>query len=243
MEGPQIRIYADRLGAWAGRTIAAASGDRAGQAEPFVGRPLPTAVSYGKRIYLPFDDAALRLHCLMFGDIRFNATRDKRITLRVDLESGDFFLLTLGAATRVPLSDMDEIEPWRDLARDEFDRPRVLRDLTQRGGERYACDLLLDQNLLPGLGNKIKNEALWAARVHPLARWSDLSTAKRRETIEACLAFAPELGAALMEERRPRHTVYRARKCPRCGTPILHEVLGELHRRCHWCPACQVQPE
>lgn len=239
MEGPQIRIYADRLRSWAGRRLARVSGDRASQAEMFVGQPLPMAVSYGKRIYLPFDEAALRLHCLMFGDLRFNETRDKRITLRVDFDGGDFFLLTLGAATHVPLADMSEIEPWRDLADPAFDRARVSRDLTTHTGDAAVCDLLLDQDRLPGLGNKIKNEALWMARVHPLTMWRELSSAKRRQVLQACLDFAPELATALLECRKSRHAIYRARKCPRCGTPIEHADLGELNRRCHWCPRCQ----
>src|SRR5688500_9874567 len=75
MEGPQIRIYRDRLRRLAGRPIVAVAGERAAAAEPFVGRPLPRAQSRGKLLYLRFGAEALRIHCLMFGDVRVNESR------------------------------------------------------------------------------------------------------------------------------------------------------------------------
>ena len=39
-----------------------------------------------------------------------------------------------------------------------------------RNSERLICDVILDQLILPGVGNIIKNEALFDAGINPLTK-------------------------------------------------------------------------
>ena len=41
-----------------------------------------------------------------------------------------------------------------------------------RNSERLICDVILDQLILPGVGNIIKNEALFDAGINPLTKVS-----------------------------------------------------------------------
>ena len=254
MEGPQVSVYAKRLRPWAGRIIAGFGGERAGRFDPFVGRPLPGAVSFGKLLFLPDERVgrAIRLHCLMFGDLR--TTRDrpgKRLTLRIDLEGGDYVALYLGAATSVPVGEVVGLPVWRDAMSAEFDATRTLAHATRNAAGRPACDVLLGQGFFPGFGNKVKNEGLWRARTHPLRPWRGMTSARRRRVLDGCVGFATDLRDAFASGtprddgrggREPRYDVYRRKLCPRCDTTIEHLDLGDPPRRCHLCPRCQPPP-
>jgi formamidopyrimidine-DNA glycosylase len=136
--------------------------------------------------------------------------------------------------------------------------PAVLRARLQ--GRRSALKtLLLDQRRLAGLGNIYTDEALWAARLHPLRRAGSLSPAEARRlhaAIRETLARAIRHGGTTLGDgaanfrgvagRRGRHAgllrVFRrhGRPCPRCGEIIRRLLVGG--RATHVCPRCQPAP-
>lgn len=244
MEGPQIRIYRDRLRPLAGQEVTGVAGNRAAQAEPFLGQPLPVAECFGKLLFLPFNDEALRLHCLMFGDVRLNQDRPgKRLTLRLALAGEDRIDLYLGAAKRVPTATTLDLPHHLDLCGEHWDPKRAWRHAVTQRPDAPLTDVLLDQALFPGLGNKIKTDALWAAKLHPLTPARMLSAAQARRLMAACREYADRLGTAFLAGKRyDTFQAYRAKRCPRCGTEILHGPLGDPPRQCHWCPTCQPAP-
>ena len=241
MEGPQIRVYRDRLRRLAGQMILAVGGERAAAAAPFVGRPLPRAQSRGKLLYLPFGAEALRIHCLMFGDVRVNATRPgKRLTLRLSLPR-DFVEVSLGAVQRVPASRLDEFPRTRDLIDRAWDPAAAWRLARRTLPEAHLTDALLDQTVFPGLGNKIKNEALFAARLHPMRTVRDTSAAEARRLMSAVrdVARLMQRTFARGEHIQPHMQIYRRRTCPACGGTVTRLDMGVLNRRNHFCPKCQ----
>jgi endonuclease VIII len=102
---------------------------------------------------------------------------------------------------------------------------------------REVGDALLDQRLIAGIGNAIRNEACFAAAVSPFRRVGELEAGEALELIQECrriMLIAVETG------RRP-HQVYRAerRPCPRCGGRIAVGAQGDDARAAYWCPQCQ----
>ena len=111
--------------------------------------------------------------------------------------------------------------------------------------------LLLDQSFLAGVGNIYADEALWAARLHPLRSAATLRPADERhlyEAIRTILAEAVERrGSSIDDYTAPdgdgsmqeRLQVYQrtGEPCPRCGRPIKRIVVGA--RSTHFCSWCQ----
>lgn len=154
------------------------------------------------------------------------------------------------------------LEFFEDLARvfesigveplsDEFTAERFHADLRAR--RRRLKPLLLDQSLVAGLGNIYVDEALHAARLHPLASSArvDLPSARRlhgaiRRTLAAAIrregsSFdvfyrTPEGNPGSYQER---FRVYgrEGKPCRTCRTPIQRLVVGQ--RGTHVCPTCQ----
>ncbi|MDD5318839.1 MAG: DNA-formamidopyrimidine glycosylase [Candidatus Pacebacteria bacterium] len=114
--------------------------------------------------------------------------------------------------------------------------------------------VLMDHNVVAGIGNIYSDEILWAARIHPERRISTLSETDFREIlkwIKKLLAKGIDFGGDSMSDyRNPlgergdfqnHHNVYRRKNLPclrkRCPGTIQRKVIGQ--RSAHFCPVCQ----
>jgi formamidopyrimidine-DNA glycosylase len=129
----------------------------------------------------------------------------------------------------------------------------TLRDFRRRLRARRGRlkPLLLDQSFLAGVGNIYADEALWAARLHPLRPAASIRPADEKRLYEAIRRVlweaverrgssiddytAPDGDGAMQE----RLQVYQrtGEPCPRCGRPVRRIVVGG--RSTHFCSWCQ----
>jgi endonuclease VIII len=131
---------------------------------------------------------------------------------------------------------------------------RFLDPCFQRRG---LPSLLLDQGFLCGLGNYLRSEVLFVAKVHPTLRPVDCSPEQIARLAEGAIALSRQsyvtkgitndlqLVAQLRDQGYKRHE-YRhyvfnrdGKPCYVCGTVIVKEILGG--RRCYYCPTCQTR--
>ena len=111
---------------------------------------------------------------------------------------------------------------------------------------------LLDQCIVAGIGNMYADEALFAARIHPLRKADALSPAEVR-TLHNCIrrvleAAIDSKGASVDTYVRPEgelgtaHFAFKVahrggEPCPICGSTI--ERVPVQNRGTHFCPRCQ----
>jgi formamidopyrimidine-DNA glycosylase len=130
--------------------------------------------------------------------------------------------------------------------------------LAQRLDNRNAPikALLLDQAFIAGIGNMYSDEALFAARIHPLRPGKSLSAeeiARLHQAIQKVLrAGIKNKGASIENYFRPdgalgtAHFEFqvahrRGQNCPVCGAPLQRIVVR--NRGTYLCPNCQPQKE
>jgi endonuclease-8 len=120
---------------------------------------------------------------------------------------------------------------------DPPDLEAMLRRFRRAEQTRELGDVILDQTLVAGVGNKWKAEALFEASVSP---WRSL-----RELSDETLVGVLRTASRLMRGPRRRNRVYRkvGRPCSRCGTAIRSRPQGEHARMAYWCPRCQAGTE
>jgi len=121
-----------------------------------------------------------------------------------------------------------------------------------RNQRRTIKQVLMDQNLIAGIGNIYSNEALWLAKIHPSKRAALLSEAEIKSLYKAVrdvLSKALKLkGDSVVDYRlingrkggfQEVQNVYRktGEPCPRCGTPIKRIKING--RSSFFCPKCQ----
>ena len=134
---------------------------------------------------------------------------------------------------------------------DDF-TPKVLAQrLTKRQAPIKA--LLCDQNLIAGIGNMYADEALFAAKIHPLRSGESLSwdeIERLHVAIQQILRTAiGNKGASVANYFRPNGTEGTAhfefkvahglggKTCPNCGTPIKR--IAVRNRGTYFCHKCQ----
>lgn len=124
-----------------------------------------------------------------------------------------------------------------DPLRPGFDAEVAAQRLRSGAALREIGDALLDQELIAGLGNVIRVEALFRARVSPWRKVSDLSD-------DELLAVVNEnknvMDISMAKGRRPV-AIYKAQRkgCPSCGGPVSSRGQGDDNRTAFWCPRCQ----
>lgn len=81
----------------------------------------------------------------------------------INLFSLPFYRNTAESQQRIRM--MEEL----DVCSPKFNFSRAEREVKKQGG-RMLCDVLMDQKVLPGVGNIIKNEALFDSGLHPAVK-------------------------------------------------------------------------
>lgn len=118
--------------------------------------------------------------------------------------------------------------------------------------KRKIKEVLMDQNLISGIGNIYSDEILWFAKINPLEPANSLNNKKLKELYRSTLFILKKAvklrGTSISDYRdilgKPggyaeRRFVYRkeGKLCPRCQTKIKRIKIGA--RSAHYCPACQ----
>jgi len=112
--------------------------------------------------------------------------------------------------------------------------------------------VLMDQEVIAGIGNIYSDEILWQAKVNPFKEIKKLSDEEMKKIYEAMKEILKKAiavkGESISDFRRitgekggfdPLRKVYRreGEKCPRCGKIIKRVKIGG--RSAHFCPKCQ----
>jgi formamidopyrimidine-DNA glycosylase len=144
------------------------------------------------------------------------------------------------------------------IARDPLDPEFDDSDFVRRVRRRTAGvkRLLLDQNLVSGVGNIYADEALWRARIHGDRPGDRLTSAQVRDLLaQARFVMNEALGEGgtsfdslyvnVNGESgyfdRSLHAYGRAgQPCDRCGTPVRRVAF--MNRSSYFCPTCQPVP-
>lgn len=221
----------------------------------------------GKFLWIPADagETALLAHLGMSGQLLLRTHEqpdDRHVRVRLWIESPSHGELRLDFADQrlfgsLALDSLADAVPSQaaHIARDPLDPEFRDADFLRLLRLRTAAikKVLLDQNLVSGVGNVYADEALWLARLHPETPASAVSAVKARRLLEAVRSVFEK---ALAEGGTSFDKLYvnvngesgyfahslnaygrTGQPCPRCGTPIRR--VSFMNRSSHFCPRCQ----
>ncbi|WP_314095693.1 bifunctional DNA-formamidopyrimidine glycosylase/DNA-(apurinic or apyrimidinic site) lyase [Microbacterium foliorum] len=235
------------------------------------GRTFSGAARRGKFLWLPLDsdDDALIAHLGMSGQMLLRspdaaAERHERIRIFVEHpQHGELAIVFADQRTFGSLA-VDRLVPDGPsriptqvvhIARDPVDPLFHDADFVRALRRRRSAvkRVLLDQQVISGVGNIYADESLWAARIHPETPADALSTAAVKRLlaeIRIVLAKALAEGGTSFDSQYVNvngqagyfaHSLNAygrgGQPCPRCGTLIVREAF--MNRSSHYCPRCQ----
>ncbi len=249
---------------------------------PLLGAKVKSVNRRGKFLWLAFDRPyALVIHLGMSGQVHLPktpASKSPHVRARIEFLAGKRELHFVDQRTFGYLA-IDELvfDPQRkatgrtlipdsithiapDLL-EVFDEKEValsLSDLNERIRSRKSeiKRVLLNQEVVSGVGNIYADEGLWAAKIHPERPAHELTMrevdALLRE-LRTVMLKAIKAGGTSIDEQYKRvngESGYfdvelnaygqEEEPCPRCGTLI--QRLRFMNRSSHLCPRCQKKP-
>jgi endonuclease-8 len=209
-----------------------------------VGGSVTRIYPVGKHLFLEVPPCTLRVHFLMWGRYRLNGEIDGKVPkLCITFEDGSTLRFYASAIALLASDEAGRLyDPSLDPMDAAWDREGAAR-LVRGKGREWICDSLMDQTILPGVGNLIKNEALFIARVHPESPSGCIPQEVLRSLLTAFRDFSFTWYRCDREGRRidPHLRIYRKKSCVECGGKVESGRIGHLERISFWCPACQVR--
>jgi len=274
-EGHTLRRLADDLTAvFGGRRVRVSSpqGRFAAEAALLDGTTLVAADSAGKHLFLELEgDRVVHVHLGLIGKfdimaggddgpppepvgqvrLRLSAGGDGRPAAYADLRGAILCALVTPAERD---SVVARLGP--DPLRADADPERAWRRISR--SDRPIGDLLMDQEVVAGVGNVFRAEVLFRHRLHPLRPGRTLRRGQFQSVWEDLTVLLAEgVVSNRIDTVRPEHTpeamgrdprkddhggevyVYRrhGQPCLVCGTKVRTAVLAG--RNSFWCPRCQ----
>lgn len=267
-EGDTIWRAAAALGrALAGRVVTgfrSTSPDISPAAEQAIrGRTVTKVEARGKHLLMTFageaDELVLHTHMRMKGSWHLyrpgERWRRSPVSARVVVETAAYVAPCFDAPV-VEIVRGTELERHPalgslgpDAMSDGFELDVALARL-RADPDREIAMAMLDQRAVAGLGNVLKSEALFLARVSPFTRVSGLADATLRAVLgqgHRLLVLnrsGPRRRTRFVLDTRQTLWVYgrAGEPCLACGTTIRSVPQGEDARRTYWCPSCQAGP-
>ncbi|NWS77896.1 NEIL2 Endonuclease, partial [Crotophaga sulcirostris] len=189
----------------------------------------------------------LRFHFGLFGSIRANEfSRANKANKRGDwkdpvprlvlyFENGGFLAFY---NCRMHWCSSLRADPASDILSVEFHRGRALDALR---APEPICYTLLDQRYFSGLGNIIKNEILYLAKIHPLTQGSLLALSDLERLLDCAIQFSSAWLHSKLCGKGLHHQIYQKEQCP-LGHTVMKGTFGPsggFKRLTWWCPQCQ----
>lgn len=239
-EGPSIVILRETIEALhlKGKKILHAHGNAKIDMEKLEGSKVTDIRSWGKHFLICFKDFTLRIHLLMFGTYLINER--KKTPLKLSLQFSKTELNFYTCSILLIDQPVDEIYDWSgDIMSDKWSPIKAFRKM-RKEPEVLACDALLDQDIMAGSGNIIKNEVLFRVRLHPLSVLGKIPDAKLKEMLRETHKYAFEFLKWKQEGTLKKHWLaYTKKVCPRCDIPFIKKNTGKTKRRTFYCENCQ----
>jgi endonuclease-8 len=252
-EGPVVHHYAERLAkVLEGRSLYLEL--RVQKLKPveasLQGLKMESVEAHGKQFRMRLSDGRILLvHLMMWGSWRIyrkGAAWDKpreRARLIIGTDKHEAVVFSAPIVRVLTQSELESEPRWGNLGPDplrhDFSKKEVLKRLNKQP-DREIGEALLDQQVIAGVGNILKNEILFRAGIDPRRQVARLTDTEMTEIVR----WTIDLSTAWLDELRNKRRnswihIYRksGKPCTACGEPI--EFFRQANRITYACPQCQ----
>ncbi|XP_042594227.1 endonuclease 8-like 3 [Cyprinus carpio] len=212
----------------------------------FMGCEFTGVETLGKELFMYFGLRALRLHFGMNGSLRINPLgkdlKGKPSVLVIQLTNDAVCFFDTTVEIRLSEDCVQRVKAMEalDICSPKFSFSQAV-EAVKRESERMLCDVLLDQAVLPGVGNIIKNEALFDSGLNPAVKVRQLTSEQVHHLVKMTRDFTllfykcRKNGSPLYKH----YKVYKRPNCGQCSGTVTVCRLGDNGRMTYYCQRCQ----
>lgn len=165
-EGPTIVAHHKQIKKFEGKTVSESGGYRNPFADDISGEKLMKVETFGKYLILQFNKIFITVHFGLYGRYLINETKkvNPSFTLHFGNDFINFYVVNL---KKFDGKADDHFNRKLDVFSKEFTSDEVKKLLLEKLQKKKIGDVLMNQNVFPGVGNVIRNEVLFLANIHP----------------------------------------------------------------------------
>ena len=127
-----------------------------------------------------------------------------------------------------------------DILNKKFDGELALSKLQQHFAEENIGNALMEKSVFVGMGDLIRTEALYRAKIHPESLVNNIPEKKLIFLIISAVNFADELVEHFKnDEVNSKALIFEKKMCPKDKTEIQVDISTETNGKIYICPKCQ----
>jgi endonuclease-8 len=193
------------------------------------GKKLLEIKTWGKHLLFVFENGIVKVHLGLFGDVLVDERKKVNRSFFMEFAKGEIngYVVRAEKLTR-PLA---EIYDWRvDVLSKDFD-PKLVKQLLKTKADKTIDDLLMDQNIFAGNGNKIRNEALYRSGIHPLSITGKIPAVKISKLIKEVVGYANLFYNELEKNGKNTSFAVYQQEFAADGSEVTMQVLPKSKRK------------
>jgi endonuclease-8 len=206
-EGPSILHLRNQLLPFKGKIVREAGGYGPMPTRWINRKKLLDIKTWGKHLLFIFSNGTVRVHLGLFGDVLVNERKKVNRSFYLEFARDEINGYVV-RAERLAASP-DEVYDWRtDILSKDFD-PLYVKSLLKDQGSKTIDDVLMDQKIFSGVGNILRNEALYRAGIHPLSVTGKIPATKITRLVKEAAKYAQLFYHELETNERHTFAVYQ----------------------------------
>lgn len=252
MEGPTVFMTQQQLQPFVGKKIKKVSGNTELGTSLFLHTYVKDIYSWGKHLVFQFDTFALRVHFMILGtyegmvdgvEIKGDYPKTKDLRLKFEFENGFFAMYSCTLKLHENTPDLKPIYDYStDIMSPQWDEEAAYQKVLKKKGTTEISDVLLDQKIFTGVGNKIRNEVLFSQKILPMRQVGDIDPFALRELVHKTHTLSHQFYTWRQKNQLnsgEHWNIYKKKVCTVCGNKITHAYTGKQNRSSYFCTTCQ----
>ena len=238
-EGPTILNLRNKLNRFRKKTVTEAGGYGDMDKTGIEGQQLLDIDSYGKNFIFVFRDFFVTVHLGLFGSMLINKRKKSNASFYLHFDDAqiNFYIAN---TKRIEGKPQDHFNYRTDILKDNYDGELVLSTVQDKYKERMIGDVLMEQEIFAGVGNIIRIESLYRAKIHPASLVKDIPEKKLVFLIETVVNYSYEfLEQSKTDTVKEKTLIYGRKICPKDKRELIIEEMGKVKRKTYVCPKCQ----
>lgn len=226
-EGPTLVVFKKRLQQFEGRKVSESGGYNNPFAEEISGKVLKKIDTYGKNLILDFEDFLITVHFGLFGSFLIDDT--KKVNASFSLFFDDHFINFYVVRIK-RLDNRETFDNEIDIFSEEYQIDKTKKLLFEKYSDKKVGDILLNQDVFPGLGNIIRNEVLFLSKIHPESTVDKIPAKKIKDLLINIKEFS-KASVELIEQKiwKTSSSVYKKQEWD--GKEVIEYLAPKIKRK------------
>ena len=238
-EGPFLLFQRNRLQRFKGKTVSEASGTNKMDKSAINFIKLLDIEAFGEKLFFVFKDFFVSINLGNSGSILVN--KNKKVEAQFSLHFPHSEINFYNAETQLYQGKPTDYFNFKiDILKKDFDPEFILEKLKTEFGDQMIGDVLLNQNIFAGVGNVIRTEALYHAKIHPESIIKEIPEKKLNFLLKIMVDYAEELlNLMKTDDTKDSTIIYDKKICPKDKSELLIEEMGIAKNKTFVCLKCQ----